>query len=495
VVQRLEQERVALAARLAPAVCAVFRGDGGGSGVVITPDGLVLSNYHVTGLETEMRIGLDDHRIHPAVVLGVDPSGDLSLLRLKEKREWSCAPLGDSDALRQGDFVYAMGNPFLLATDFTPTVTFGVVSGVHRYQPGSLRGELLYPDCIQTDASINPGNSGGPLFSFRGEVVGINGRVSLRDRGRVNIGVGYAISSNQIKHCLPELRAGLIVEHGTLNAAVSDLVDPAWPGGIRVTFTQLLAPGCAHGAGITVGEALLAFQGEPVSETNDFLRRISVLPKGRRVALTVARYRDGKWEPRDLRLDLDGVPLVLESAKAQRPAPASYIEQEVARTLAAARAALAPVAGETRMGTLTVRGREPRELVERPGQADPALDEDARFDAQERVDAWNDLVHAGGASRFKSVKFTGGWLAGGRTVDRIEATTPDGRERVYFIDLETGRLLRVDLYARKWVRWISLFLEDWREAGGLLRPFRVEVHDREKESLLQTIVYESITAG
>jgi len=72
-----------------------------------------------------------------------------------------------------------------------------------------MRGTLLYPDCIQTDASINPGNSGGPLFNFKGEVVGINGRVSLRERGRVNIGVGYAISSNQIKRCLPDLRAHL----------------------------------------------------------------------------------------------------------------------------------------------------------------------------------------------------------------------------------------------------------------------------------------------
>jgi len=225
-VRKLEKERLELAGRLAPTVAAVFRGRGGGSGVVITPDGLVLSNYHVTGLDNRMHIGLNDQRIHPAVVLGVDPSGDLSLLRLTEKRTWRCAPLGDSDALRQGDWVYAMGNPFLLATDFTPTITLGVVSGINRYQPGSIRGQLLYPDCIQTDASINPGNSGGPLFNLAGEVVGINGRVSLRDRGRVNIGVGYAISSNQIKLCLPELRAGLIVEHGTLNATVRSISAP-----------------------------------------------------------------------------------------------------------------------------------------------------------------------------------------------------------------------------------------------------------------------------
>ena len=87
----------------------------------------------------------------------------------------------------------AMGNPFLLATDFTPTVTFGLVSGVHRYQYPEGKGLLEYTDCIQIDTSINPGNSGGPLFNMNGELIGINGRGSFDKRGRVNSGVGYAI--------------------------------------------------------------------------------------------------------------------------------------------------------------------------------------------------------------------------------------------------------------------------------------------------------------
>jgi len=485
-VRRFEEERIRLVERLSPAVCAVFRGGGGGSGVIISKDGLVLSNYHVTGLDAEMRIGLDDGRIHPAVVLGVDPSGDLALLRLTEPREWAFAPLGDSDAVRQGDFVYAMGNPFLLATDFTPTVTFGVVSGKNRYQPGSVRGDILYPDCIQTDASINPGNSGGPLFNFAGEVIGINGRISLRDRGRVNIGVGWAISANQIRHCLPELRAGQIVEHGTLNATVFDLSDPEWPGGVRITFDKVLSPGCAADAGIAVGDALLAFQGVPVTETNDFLRRISVLPKGRRVSLRVARFEEGAWKPRDLRIDLDGIALVLESQKAQRPPPSAWLEAEVDRTLAAARAALAPIGDEVRKGTLTVRGREPREIVE---PAD-APDAEAEKDAKERIDAWNDLLHPDGRRRFSSIRLAGGALVGGTTVDRLEARTPDGRERAYFVDAENGRLLRMDVYAERWARFISVRFDDWR--GTPARPWRSEIHDRDKESLLQTIVWTSI---
>src|SRR5947199_406932 len=98
-----------------------------------------------------------------------------------------------------------MGNPFLLATDFKPTVTFGLVSGVHRYQYPA--GTLLeYTDCIQIDTSINPGNSGGPLFNMDGELIGINGRGSFEKRGRVNSGVGYAISINQIKNFMGQQR-------------------------------------------------------------------------------------------------------------------------------------------------------------------------------------------------------------------------------------------------------------------------------------------------
>jgi S1-C subfamily serine protease len=518
-VRRREEERVAMAARLAASVCAVFKGGGGGSGVIITEDGLVLSNFHVTELDNEMRIGLNDQRIHPAVVLGVDPSGDLSLLRLTEKRAWTATPLGDSDKLQQGDWVYAMGNPFLLASDFTPTVTLGVVSGIHRYQPGSIRGQLLYPDCIQTDASINPGNSGGPLFSLEGEVVGINGRVSLRDRGRVNIGVGYAISSNQIKLCLPELRAGQIVEHGTLNATVRAIDDPSWPGGIRVTFDRLLDPGAAFNAGIQIGDALLEFMGEKIEGVNEFSRLIAVLPKGRRVNLKVARYQDEEWSEKSFNVVLDGIPLVGEQAKTVKKTPTTFIEHEIDRTFAAARAALAPVADETRTGTFIVRGREPRALAERYTEGtfsltlgdrvrvatadggtdseagDKALDGDYRHDMLEQVALWNDLVRENARTAFDSVNFTGGAIVDGKTVDRLEVKTKDGSERVYFVHLGTGRLLRADVYSKRWALWLTFFLEDWRTVDGVQRPYRVTVWNRDEESLYHTLAYDSIRRG
>ncbi len=142
-----------------------------------------------------------DGKVYDAVIVGIDPTGDVGLVKLFGRDDFPYAELGDSDRLRAGDWVFAMGNPFLLATDLQPTVTYGIVSGVHRYQfpAGTL---LEYADCIQTDASINPGNSGGPLFDAEGRLVGINGRGSFEKRGRVNVGVGYAISINQIKNFL-----------------------------------------------------------------------------------------------------------------------------------------------------------------------------------------------------------------------------------------------------------------------------------------------------
>src|SRR5205814_7527561 len=169
---------------------------------------------------------------YDAVAVGIDKVGDVALIKLLPKkagRDFPCATLGDSDAVKAGDWSLAMGNPFLLATDFTPTVTFGLVSGVHRYQyPESSRGLLEYTDCIQVDTSINPGNSGGPLFNMQAELIGINGRISLEKRGRVNSGVGYAISINQIKNFMGHLRAGLDSDHATLGASVGT-ADPDAP--------------------------------------------------------------------------------------------------------------------------------------------------------------------------------------------------------------------------------------------------------------------------
>src|SRR5262249_20547032 len=168
---------------------------GGGSGVVIDSQGYGLTNFHVVRpllAERRGEGGLSDGKTYPLEVLGIDPGGDVAMFKIKNDKPFYPAPLGDSDTLRVGDWTLAMGNPFLLAEDFRPTVTCGFVSGLHRYQRGEGRA-LVYTDCIQVDTSINPGNSGGPLFDLRGDLVGINGRISVAERGRVNVGLGYAI--------------------------------------------------------------------------------------------------------------------------------------------------------------------------------------------------------------------------------------------------------------------------------------------------------------
>src|SRR5688572_6360059 len=218
-----QADRVAVVAKVKPTVVAVFArgGQGGGTGVLISEDGYALTNFHVvqpTG--PTMLCGLPDGVLYDAVQVGLDKVGDVALIKLLPKKpgqKFPFAVLGDSDKVTEGDWSLAMGNPFLLATDFTPTITFGLISGVHRYQYPA--GVLLeYTDCIQIDTSINPGNSGGPLFNLDGELIGINGRGSFDKRGRVNSGVGYAISINQIKNFLGHMKAGLDTDHASLGA-------------------------------------------------------------------------------------------------------------------------------------------------------------------------------------------------------------------------------------------------------------------------------------
>jgi S1-C subfamily serine protease len=226
IVQQAEAQRIETFDGAAKSVVCIFADRsraGGGSGVIISEDGYGLTNFHVVAIMLETRQGfggLSDGRLYPLQVLGIDPGGDVAMFKLSGRDRFDAAPLGDSDAVRVGDWAAAMGNPFTLAEDYTPTITYGIISGVHRYQYGQ-GNALEYADCIQASTSINPGNSGGPLFNMAGEIIGINGRGSFEERGRVNVGLGYAIGANQIKRFIPWLRAGQTAEHGTLGATVA----------------------------------------------------------------------------------------------------------------------------------------------------------------------------------------------------------------------------------------------------------------------------------
>jgi len=287
-VAAIERYRIHAINRVIQSVVAIYDEDrqGGGSGVIIDPSGIVLTNHHVImGAGIKGWGGLADGKLYRWKLIGTDPGGDLAIIQLEGKSVFPATPLGDSDKVRVGDWALAMGNPFILTEDQAPTVTLGIVSGVKRYQPGAGQNQLVYGNCIQVDSSINPGNSGGPLFNFKGEVIGINGRGSFKERGRVNVGLGYAISANQIKNFIPDLLATKLVEHATLDASFSDR-------GGKVVCSQLNRDAPVATAGLDLGDELLAFEGEQVKNANQFTNLICTLPENWPTELLI-RKQDG----------------------------------------------------------------------------------------------------------------------------------------------------------------------------------------------------------
>jgi serine protease Do len=292
-VLQMEQERIKVIEKVQPSVVAVLTG--GGSGVLISEDGYALTNFHVTEAARGplMKCGLPDGNVYDAVLVGLDKVGDVALIKLLPKKpgdKFPYAKLGDSDKLQAGDWSLAMGNPFLLANDFTPTVTYGLVSGVHRYQypEGTL---LEYTDCIQIDTSINPGNSGGPLFNMQGELIGINGRGSFEKRGRVNSGVGYAISINQIKNFLPQLKAGMDTDHASPGFRLE--TDDEEGGLVKLIVKQII-PSDAMRRGIDVDDQVTVFAGQRLRSVNQFKNLLGLYPKGWRLPITYRRVNEKK---------------------------------------------------------------------------------------------------------------------------------------------------------------------------------------------------------
>ncbi|MEM6329502.1 MAG: trypsin-like peptidase domain-containing protein [Planctomycetota bacterium] len=292
--QRVESDearRVAVVEKIVPATIAIFDsgGSGGGSGVIVSPEGYAVTNFHVVApCGPRMKCGLPDGRFVDAVMVGLDPVGDVAVIKLLPPAEgnqppaWPVAEWGDSDLVEPGDEAIVAGNPFLLATDFQPTVTRGIISGTHRYQYPS--GTLLeYADCLQTDASINPGNSGGPLYNGRGQLIGINGRGSFEKRGRVNVGVGYAISANQVKRFLSHLLSGRIVDHASLGATVRSA------GLGRVVVDQIDPGSDAYRRGLRVGDEIIRFGERPIASANALQNALGTYPPGWRVGVAYRR--------------------------------------------------------------------------------------------------------------------------------------------------------------------------------------------------------------
>ena len=291
-----ESQRIAAIERAADATVAIFdgTGQGGGSGVLISGDGYALTNFHVTApCGPAMKCGLNNGEVYDAVIVGIDPVGDVALIQLLGRSDFPVAEMGDSDQVAVGDWVFAAGNPFLLADDFTPSISYGIVSGVKRYQYPA-RTLLEYAECIQTDAAINPGNSGGPLFDSQGRLIGINGRCSFEKRGRVNVGVGYAISLSQVNRFLGHLESGRIVDHATLGAIVSTAEDG------RVLVDDILETSDAYRRGLRYGDEIVKFAGRTISTANTLKNALGVYPKSWIVPMTYRR--DGETYETAVRL-------------------------------------------------------------------------------------------------------------------------------------------------------------------------------------------------
>lgn len=260
---------------------------GGGSGVVISPDGYIVTNHHVAGEGKAWTVRLTGGKTYKADTLGFDVRGDITLLKIRDAKDLPYVELGDSDALAIGEHVIAMGNPFLLGNEnWEPTFTLGIVSAMHRFQGG-------YMDAVQTDAQINPGNSGGPLMTLEGKVIGINGRIAMRFQNRVNTGVGYAIPSNQIKYFLPELKKGGRVQHGFIEGLqIVDSDDPRFERaeyGDGVLVTAVTQDSAADKAGFLPGDIIMEAEGFKTFNTLRFRGVVESRPVGATVQIKVRR--------------------------------------------------------------------------------------------------------------------------------------------------------------------------------------------------------------
>jgi S1-C subfamily serine protease len=258
---------------------------GTGSGVVISPDGLLLTNAHVVNGARDIRLSDTEGRTTEARVLGIDPDTDLALLRADAARSLAFAPLGDSKLLRRGQLAIAIGNPL----GFESTVTAGVISALGR----SLRATTgrMIEDVIQTDAALNPGNSGGPLVSSRGEVIGINTAVIVGAQG-----ICFAVASNTANHVLSEIILHGRVRRGYIGIAAQTVPVPrrhAIAADVVNKFGAMLTAvdqnGPASDAGLLSHDLVVRLDGEPVTGVDDLVRLLDRNRIGRPVQIDVLR--------------------------------------------------------------------------------------------------------------------------------------------------------------------------------------------------------------
>jgi Do/DeqQ family serine protease len=256
-----------------------------GSGVIVDPSGLVVTNNHVIEGMTDVKIALADKREIPAKIVLRDPRTDLAVLKLTEGSNFPVMELGDSDALEVGDLTLAIGNPFGVGQ----TVTQGIVSALARTQVGISD----YGFFIQTDAAINPGNSGGPLVDMNGRAVGINSAIFSKSGG--SVGIGFAIPVNMVKIVIAAAKGGgkqvkrpwLGASLQTLSREISDSLGLERPAGALVA--DLDSKGPAAEAGVKRGDVIISVEGQAVDDPEAVGYRLGTKPLGGQVTLGILR--------------------------------------------------------------------------------------------------------------------------------------------------------------------------------------------------------------
>jgi serine protease Do len=288
------------------------RSEGQGSGFLIDPDGYIVTNNHVAGGADKITVTLQDGRKFEAKLVGSDERTDLALLKIEDSRDFPYVELGDSDKARVGDWVVAIGNPFGLGG----TATAGIISA--RGRDDVRVSEWSYIDYLQLDAPINFGNSGGPVFNTAGEVIGVNTAIFTPNGG--NVGIGFAIPSNQVKDIVAQLRETGTVERGYLGVNIQSLdEDLAASLGLDeakgALVAEVVADGPAAKAGVQAGDVITHFNGEEVRNATALSRLVAAANPNESARVTI--WRDGR--SRDLTVELGEAPASVASTRGGPP--------------------------------------------------------------------------------------------------------------------------------------------------------------------------------
>ena len=262
------------------------RQSGIGSGVIVSGDGYILTNSHVVSGASEIKIKLHDETEYPAQIIGIDTLSDVAVVKISsEVKNLPVVYLGDSDKLRPGDWVMAIGNPFNLSS----TVTTGIVSALGRHT-----GLQHYQNFIQTDAAINPGNSGGALVNINGELIGINTMIYTRSGGYM--GIGFAVPISMAKNIMEQLIYTGEVKRGWLGVSIANIdqymLDALGLKEKGVLINEVFDNEPAHKAGIKSGDVVISLNDKKITNMNDLKNTIAALTPGKKYSIEIVR--DGK---------------------------------------------------------------------------------------------------------------------------------------------------------------------------------------------------------